>query len=165
MSDSQEHANTFGPLVGLRVVELGAIGPVPFTAGFLADMGADVIRVASPTPGTPLAEPPDALHLRGRASVQLNLRDETELRIARQLLDKADVLLEGFRPGTLERLGLEYLDCIQIHDPVNAAGYVRDINAIIISWSLVTATFGHTGAPGVCALDRAYLKRDAPRVG
>jgi alpha-methylacyl-CoA racemase len=103
----------FGPLAGLKVVEMGAIGPVPFAAGFLADMGAEVIRLESPTPGLALPDGDEAIHLRGRDSVQLNLRDSEDLKTARMLIDRADLLLEGFRPGTMERLGLDPADLTQ----------------------------------------------------
>ncbi|MCB0919378.1 MAG: CoA transferase [Actinobacteria bacterium] len=97
---------TNGPLHGLRVVELSAIGPVPFAAGMFADLGATVIRVESPRPGFSLPDESDAIHLRGRSHVSLDMRDPAELATIRQLIDRADVLLEGMRPGTLERLGL-----------------------------------------------------------
>lgn len=100
-------AHTFGPLAGLKVVEMSAIGPVPFAAGFFADMGADVIRVESPTEGFMDSTEKNPIHLRGRSSIRLDLRDESNLATARELIRRADVVLEGFRPGTMERLGLD----------------------------------------------------------
>jgi alpha-methylacyl-CoA racemase len=102
-----------GPLVGLNVLELGAIGPVPFAAGYFGDMGADVLRLESPSPGLNLPSSGTSPHLRSRASAKLNLRDDTDLATAKDLIQRADVLLEGFRPGTLERLGLAPVDLLE----------------------------------------------------
>ncbi|MGJ3507658.1 CaiB/BaiF CoA transferase family protein [Enemella sp. A6] len=92
-----------GPLRGVRVVELATIGPVPHAAMLLADLGADVVRIQRPgmlPKGTPDAE------LRGRRVVEADLRSDAGREVALSLLDKADVVLEGFRPGVTERLGL-----------------------------------------------------------
>jgi alpha-methylacyl-CoA racemase len=92
-----------GPLVGLRVLEAGGIGPAPFAGMILADLGADVVRIDRPGP------PEDRRHevmLRGRRSVVADLRDDKGLALARDLMDRADILIEGFRPGVMERLGL-----------------------------------------------------------
>ena len=78
---------TNGPLHGLRVVELSAIGPVPFAAGMFADLGATVIRVESPRPGFSLPDESDAIHLRGRSHVSLDMRDPAELATIRQLIE------------------------------------------------------------------------------
>lgn len=94
---------------------MGAIGPVPFAAGFLADMGGEVIRIESPVPGLALPDGPEAIHLRGRDSVQLNLREAADLATARTLIGKADLLLEGFRPGTMERLGLDPVELLEVN--------------------------------------------------
>lgn len=107
LSTLDADAQSFGPLAGLKVVEMGAIGPVPFAAGFLADMGADVIRVESPTEGFPISKSDNSIHLRGRSSVQLDLRDGANVETAQALIGRADIVLEGFRPGTMERLGLD----------------------------------------------------------
>jgi alpha-methylacyl-CoA racemase len=94
-----------GPLHGLRVIELQGLGPGPFCSMMLADMGADVIRVdrASATPDEP--EPVDTL-LRNRRSVALNLKSPAGIETLLRLIDGADALVEGFRPGVMERLGL-----------------------------------------------------------
>jgi alpha-methylacyl-CoA racemase len=96
-----------GPLVGLRVVELPAIGPVPHAAMVLADLGADVVRVARPTPPAPhpSAGATDFL-LRGRRSVVLDVKDAEQRDQLLALIDRADVLLDGMRPAVAERLGL-----------------------------------------------------------
>lgn len=92
-----------GPLTGLRVLELGGIGAVPFAAMWLADHGADVIRVVAPSS---LGERPNPVLDRGRRSLCLDLRTADGARAARRLAATVDVVLEGFRPGVLERLGL-----------------------------------------------------------
>ncbi len=91
-----------GPLSGLKIVELAGIGPVPFAAMMLADNGAEVIRVERP--GTP-AEHRDPL-LRSRKSIALDLKSPTDIAKLRSLCASADGLMEGFRPGVMERLGL-----------------------------------------------------------
>lgn len=103
-----------GPLTGIRVVELAGIGPGPFAAMLLADLGADVIRIDRPGPPTiPVPMPPDADILRrGRPSVALDLKHPDGLAAALDLVERADVLLEGYRPGVAERLGLGPDDCL-----------------------------------------------------
>jgi len=91
----------------LRVIELNAIGPVPFAAGLLGDLGATCLRIEAPGAQFGINEPSQALHLRSRGAVTLNLRDPDSLNVLRDLLRDADVLLEGARPGVLERLGLD----------------------------------------------------------
>ena len=93
-----------GPLSGLRVVELAGIGPGPFCAMMLADLGADVLRVDRPGPGGQDAR--SALLNRGRRSVVLDLKHPVGLQALLRLVDAADVLLEGYRPGVTERLGV-----------------------------------------------------------
>lgn len=95
-----------GPLSGVRVVELAGIGPAPFAGLFLAELGADVVRVERPG-GTGLGVPPqhDLLN-RGRPSVCVDLKHADGAEVVRRLADSADVFLEGFRPGVAERLGL-----------------------------------------------------------
>lgn len=95
-----------GPLHDLRVVELAGIGPVPHAAMVLADLGADVVRVDRPVPGFGLAGgKPDYL-LRNRRSVVADLKTDSGRDLLLRLAAKADVLLEGFRPGVAERLGV-----------------------------------------------------------
>lgn len=97
-----------GPLTGIRVVELAGIGPAPFAAMLLADLGADVIRVDRPGPAPlPVPMPPEAdLLRRGRPSVALDLKHPDALAAALELVARADVLIEGYRPGVAERLGI-----------------------------------------------------------
>jgi alpha-methylacyl-CoA racemase len=100
-----------GPLADTRVIELGGIGPGPFCGMLLADLGADVIRVHLPADaGTETTHP--VLH-RGRRSLALDLKDPAGLAIALRLVETADVLIEGFRPGVTERLGLGPTTCLE----------------------------------------------------
>lgn len=103
-----------GPLAGLRVVELAGIGPAPFAAMLLADLGADVIRIdRTGETSLPVPLPPERDVLRrGRPSVSLDLKHPEGLATAQALVDRADVLLEGFRPGVAERLGLGPDECL-----------------------------------------------------
>ncbi|MEV6195462.1 CaiB/BaiF CoA-transferase family protein [Streptomyces sp. NPDC051920] len=91
-----------GPLAGVRVLELGGIGPGPFAAMMLADMGAEVIRVERAA-GQPERHP--VLH-RGRRSIAVNLKNPAGIEAVRTIAESCDVLIEGFRPGVAERLGL-----------------------------------------------------------
>lgn len=92
-----------GPLAGIRVIELAGIGPGPHAALLLADLGADVVRIqrAGQLPGGA-----DRPTLRGRRVVEANLKDPADIERVLGLVEKADVLLEGFRPGVTERMGL-----------------------------------------------------------
>lgn len=103
-----------GPLAGIRVVELAGIGPGPLAAMFLADMGATVIRVDRQEPsGLGIARPPRFdLGLRNRKSIRVDLKDPAAVETVMQLIDQADALIEGFRPGVTERLGLGPKNCL-----------------------------------------------------
>jgi alpha-methylacyl-CoA racemase len=95
-----------GPLRGVRVVEVAGIGPGPHAATILADLGADVVRVERPT-GAGSAGPRETDVLtRGRPSVALDLKREEAVAAVLRLVESADVLVEGMRPGAMERLGL-----------------------------------------------------------
>jgi alpha-methylacyl-CoA racemase len=101
-------AGMSGPLSGVRVLELAGIGPGPFCGMMLADMGADVLRVDRLEPadlGLPL-DPGFDIMARGRRSIGLDLKHPEAIEIVLALLEKADALIEGFRPGVTERLGL-----------------------------------------------------------
>ena len=97
-----------GPLAGIRIIEIDAIGPVPLAAMLLADMGADVIRIARPASAGAGAWDDvggDVLH-RSRDVAYLNLKDTGDRDALLNLIDRADALIEGYRPGVMERLGL-----------------------------------------------------------
>ena len=96
-----------GPLSGVRVIEVASIGPGPFCAMMLADMGADVVRVERIASVAPDSDPPPDPLQRGRAaSIGLDLKHADGPGVLLRLLDGADVLIEGFRPGVMERLGV-----------------------------------------------------------
>ncbi len=107
-----------GPLSGVRVVEMVGIGPCPFAAMMLADMGAEVIRIdrkANPGEDNPypmLGTRHDVM-ARGRRSLALDLKKPAGRGTALRLIEQADVLLEGFRPGVMERLGLGPDACLE----------------------------------------------------
>ena len=96
-----------GPLEGLRIIELQGIGPGPFCGMMLADMGAEVIRVdrTGAAGGLPRAEKFDLL-ARGRRSIRLNLKSPEGKEVLLSMVEKCDGLIEGFRPGVIERLGI-----------------------------------------------------------
>jgi alpha-methylacyl-CoA racemase len=98
-----------GPLTGIRVVELAGLGPVPHAGMVLADLGADVVRVDRP--GSRPAVPPGPVD-RGRRSVALDLARPEGVQAVLRLAEAADVLVEGFRPGVTERLGLGSEACL-----------------------------------------------------
>src|SRR5260370_12961460 len=102
-----------GPLEGVRIVELAGIGPAPFCAMLLADMGAEVIRLDraakvghddSRVGGPPGEEYRFNLLARGRRNIAVDLKNKAGPEAALRLIDKADALIEGFRPGVMERL-------------------------------------------------------------
>ena len=101
-----------GPLHGVRVIELAGLGPGPHAATLLADLGADVVRVERPNsaPQVPGVDPSSITirdpQLRNRDYVEADLKDPAAVESILSLIDRADVLLEGFRPGVTERLGL-----------------------------------------------------------
>ena len=99
-----------GPLHGLRVVEFAGIGPGPMAGMLLADMGADVVLVERPRAptATPTLLDPGRFTLthRGKRSVALDLKQADGHAAALGLVERAEVLIEGFRPGVMERLGL-----------------------------------------------------------
>ncbi len=94
---------TQGPLAGLRVLEFAGIGPGPFATMLLSDMGADVLRIDRPGAGP---RPPHDVVSRGRRVVELDLQQAAAVDQVLELIARSDVLIEGFRPGVMERLGL-----------------------------------------------------------
>src|SRR5262245_31874367 len=95
-----------GPLQGVKVLEIGGIGPNPFAAMLLADMGADVLRIDRPGATGPLGEGSAVVTNRGRPTLGLDLREPEGRDLVLRLTESADALIEGFRPGVMERLGL-----------------------------------------------------------
>jgi alpha-methylacyl-CoA racemase len=149
-----------GPLAGIKVVELAGIGPGPMCAMLLADLGATVLRIDRPEPsdlGIPRPLRYDLL-LRGRRSLALDLKRPEGKALALRLIERADALIEGFRPGVTERLGLGPDDCLarnprlvygrvtgwgQEGPLAHAAGH--DINYIALVGAL--HAFGRRGQP------------------
>src|SRR4051812_2992924 len=95
-----------GPLHGVRVVELAGIGPGPFAAMLLADLGADVVRVDRPGGAGLAVDPRYDVTNRNKRSVRVDLKDADGAERVLRLVDRADVLIEGYRPGVAERLGV-----------------------------------------------------------
>ena len=153
-----------GPLQGIRVVEFAGLGPGPFCAMMLSDMGADVVRVDRPG-GDGHGRAPDVFNPgrfgvldRGRRSIALDLKKAEDVATARALVDRAHALIEGFRPGVMERLGLGPDECLernarlvygrmtgwgQTGPLAQAAGH--DINYIAISGALHAIGQGEGG--------------------
>lgn len=155
-----------GPLEGLKVVEMVGIGPAPFCAMLFADMGAEVIRIDRPGTGATLVVEESRFDVtaRGRRSLAIDLKKPGGAETVLQLLDKADVLIEGFRPGVMERLGLGPQVCQERnpklvygrmtgwgqHGPLaHAAGH--DINYIALTGAL--HAIGRPGEPPVVPLN------------
>lgn len=147
-----------GPLHDIRVVELAAQGPGPFTGGLLADFGADVVIIDRPPGMTPPPGPPrshDAYN-RNKRSIALDLKSETGRTMALSLIAKADIFIEGYRPGVAERLGLGPAEC-HARNPSLVYGRMtgwgqdgplaqeagHDINYLAL-----TGALGSIGAPG-----------------
>ncbi len=103
-------ASTQGPLAGLSVVELAGLGPVPFAGLLLAELGADVVRIDRPGGNSPLGQSGGLG--RSRPSIAVDLKHPEGLATVQRLVDRADVLIEGLRPGVTERLGLGPADCL-----------------------------------------------------
>ena len=143
-----------GPLHGIKIVEFAALGPAPMGAMILADLGAEVVRIErklppGAKPGSELFDPKIDILNRSRRVVTLDLKKPEGLAAARQLIAGADILIEGFRPGVMERLGLGPDECLgsnprlvfgrmtgwgQTGPLANAAGH--DINYLSLSGAL-----------------------------
>ena len=145
-----------GALSGLRVVEIAGLGPAPFCGMLLADMGAEVVLIERSAGGDPLALGANAIINRGKRSLALDLKNPAAVDAVLRLVDGADALIEGMRPGVMERLGLGPDTCLarnprlvygrmtgwgQDGPLAQAAGH--DINYIALSGAL-----WFSGAPG-----------------
>ncbi|MCS5637084.1 MAG: CoA transferase [Myxococcota bacterium] len=104
-----------GPLEGVKILEVAGIGPGPFAGMMLSDMGAEVIRIdrADRARGGDPANPPKDVLARGRRSIAVDLKHPEGIETVLALVEKADVIIEGFRPGVMERLGLGPDVCLQ----------------------------------------------------
>lgn len=101
------------PLSGLKIVEFSGIGPAPYAAQLLADLGADVVAIDRPQRGSIAIE--QAVDRRGKRSIVIDLKAEAGAALARQLAGRADILIEGNRPGVMERLGLGPEDMLALN--------------------------------------------------
>jgi alpha-methylacyl-CoA racemase len=104
-----------GPLAGLRVLELAGIGPVPFAGMVLADLGAEVLRIDRDSEPRVPGDPRHDLLGRGKRSAIVDLKDPRGASIVLRLVERADVLVEGYRPGVAERLGLGPRHCHEVN--------------------------------------------------
>jgi alpha-methylacyl-CoA racemase len=158
-----------GPLEGVRIVELAGIGPGPFCAMLLSDMGAEVIRVdRAANVGQDLGregeDPRFGLLQRGRRNIAVDLKNPEAVAAVLRLVDRADALVEGFRPGVMERLGLGPELCLERNPKLvygrmtgwgqsgpiaHTAGH--DINYIALSGALYS--IGEAGGPPVPPLN------------
>ncbi|WP_296744136.1 CaiB/BaiF CoA-transferase family protein [Mesorhizobium sp.] len=96
-----------GPLAGLKVIEMAGLGPVPLAALMLSEMGAEVLRIERADAGQPLLSLPQEYDLdrHGRSIMRVDLKQADGVELLLRLVEKADILIEGFRPGVMERLG------------------------------------------------------------
>jgi len=145
----------------MRVVEIAGIGPGPFAAMLLADMGADVLRIDRAGAVAPVAEdtpPPLDLLNRGRRSIGVDLKTEGGSEVVLRLVERADAFIEGFRPGVAERLGIGPNDCLARNerlvygrmtgwgqDGPMAAAAGHDLNYIALAGAL--HPIGRAGSP------------------
>ena len=101
------------PLAGIKVLEIASIGPGPFCAMILADLGAEVTREERPSVAAPTSDPPpDPLQRGRRASIAIDLKNPAGRDVLLELAESAAVLIEGFRPGVMERLGVGPDECL-----------------------------------------------------
>ena len=165
-----------GPLAGHRIIEIAGIGPGPFAAMLLADLGAEVIRVerAGTVRGPAPEQPHGDILLRGRRNIAIDLKNPDGVATLLDLVEQADGLLEGFRPGVMERLGIGPDECLARNPKLvfgrmtgwgqtgpysQAAGH--DINYISLAGAL--AHFGREGEgptppAAACSLHSASLQ-------
>ena len=149
-----------GPLTGITVVELAGIGPPPFAGMILADMGADVVRIDRPGPGVS----PGDIANRGKRSIRVDLKRARGADVILRLVSRADVFIEGLRPGVVERLGVGPDECLSVNPSLvygrvtgwgqegplaGAAGH--DINYIALAGAL--AHMGRAGDKPTPALN------------
>lgn len=110
-----------GPLAGIKVVEIGALGPAPVAGMLLADLGAEVVLIERTrsdsmlSPGKDRSHSAKAFFNRGKKSITLDLKEPDSIEIALKLISRSDALIEGFRPGVMERLGLGPDECFAIN--------------------------------------------------
>ena len=112
MVHSSDNPAARGPLAGVKVVELAGIGPVPFAGMVLADLGAEVVRVDRPDPGPIAAINTFDPTTRGKSAIVVDLKQASGVEVVLRLAGRSDILIEGHRPGVVERLGLSPEECL-----------------------------------------------------
>ncbi|MFI1963035.1 CaiB/BaiF CoA transferase family protein [Streptomyces pathocidini] len=145
-----------GPLAGVRVVELAGIGPGPFAAMLLADLGADVVRVDRPGGAGLNIDPDYDVSNRNKRSVLLDLKSSDGPAAVLDLAERADILIEGYRPGVAERLGVGPEDCLGRNPRLvygrmtgwGQEGPLADRAGHDIAYIAVTGALGMIGRPG-----------------
>jgi alpha-methylacyl-CoA racemase len=166
VQNAGDAARDSGPLTGTRIIEIAGRGPGPFAGMLLADMGAEVLRIDRPDP-SPRPQAPDhrlELYNRGRRSVIVDLKHEQGAEVVLRLVERADALYEGYRPGVAERLGIGPDTCLgrnprivygrgtgwgQTGPLAHKAGH--DINYIAVTGAL--NAIGQRGGPPVIPLN------------
>ena len=154
-----------GPLSGFKIIEMAGIGPGPFCGMMLSDMGAEVVRVERIGAGD--KAPKDVL-ARNRRSIGVDLKRAEGVEAVLRLIDSADAVFEGFRPGVMERLGLGPEICLERNEKIvygrmtgwgqsgpmaQAAGH--DINYIALAGALHaigTVSYTHLTLPTICSV-------------
>ena len=166
LQNGSEGEVSSGPLTGTRIIELAARGPGPFAGMLLADMGAEVLRIDRPDP-PPRPQAPDhrlELYNRGRRSLIVDLKHERGAEVVLRLVERADAIYEGYRPGVAERLGIGPDSCLDRNPRIvygRATGWGQtgpladkaghDINYIAVTGALYT--IGPQGGPPVIPLN------------
>ncbi len=153
-----------GPLHGIRIIEMAGLAPGPFAAMMLADMGAQVLRVDRPDPSPRAMDQRFYFTDRSRRAIAVDLKSPGGVALVRRLLGGADALIEGFRPGVMERLGLGPEACLALNprlvygrmtgwgqDGPLAAAPGHDINYIALAGALEAV--GEAGGPPVIPLN------------
>jgi alpha-methylacyl-CoA racemase len=150
MSDS-------GPLKGVRIVEMATIGPVPFAGMLLADLGAEILRVQSPVEREarmPLPADRDPL-MRGRSTLLMDLKGPGAASELLRIIERADILLEGYRPGVMERLGLAPAVCHRVRPSLvyarmtgwGQSGPLAQVAGHDLNYIAITGALHATGEP------------------
>ncbi|WP_461154552.1 CaiB/BaiF CoA transferase family protein [Saccharopolyspora tripterygii] len=166
MNESTKTRAPAGPLTGVRIIELGGVGPTPFGCMLLADMGADILRIERPSGydgGAPI-DPGYQLMNRGRRGVPMDLKSAAAVGAVLRMVEQTDVLIEGFRPGVAEKLGLGPDACLAVNpalvygrmtgwgqDGPLAEAPGHDVN--YVSLTGVVHSIGEAGGPPVIPLN------------
>ena len=153
-----------GPLQGVKVIEMAGLAPGPFAAMMLADMGAEVLRIDRPDPAPRAMEQRFFFTDRNRRSIAVDLKSPAGIELVKRLVGRADALIEGFRPGVMERLGIGPQVCLELNEKLvygRMTGWGQegplalapghDINYIALSGAL--EAIGQAGGPPVVPLN------------